>query len=88
MNSREEKKARQAQISKLKKQQPFEHQPDDRDSNLVEARSHVEDAIEHISSAMLSAENWADYETMMYFRNQLEEMMSSDGGETGFSIYR
>ncbi len=71
-----------------KQDRPFEHQPDDRDSNLVEARDHVEQAIFHLENAMQSAENWGDYGSLTYFKNELAEFMSSDDGEAGFSIYR
>lgn len=70
-----------------KASRPFDPNLDDRDANLSEAQSKVEDAIEHISSAMLGSSNWSDYETMMHFRNQLEEFLSSDHDQAGFNAY-
>lgn len=74
-------------MSKRKVAKPFEPNVDDRDSNLIMAAIKVEDAITHFESAMLSAENWADYETMTHFKVQLQEWLSSDHGEAGFNAY-
>ena len=66
---------------------PFEKNLDDRDANLIEAQIKIEDAISHIESAMLGASNWSDYETMIHFRSQLNEFLSSDHDQAGFNAY-
>ncbi len=70
-----------------KASRPFEFNRDDRDTNIQMAAIKVEDAINHLESAMLGARDWSDYETMMYFKKQLADWLSNDNGEAGFDPY-
>lgn len=82
------KRTRRAAVKAAKKATvPFEKNLDDRDANLIEAQSKVKDAIDHIESAMLGANNWSDYETMIHFRHLLEEFLSHDHDQAGFNRY-
>lgn len=67
--------------------QPFKKDEVLRNIHLIDAQAHVEKAIAELNEAMKSAEHWADYETMVHYRSQLSEFLSSDGGECGFDPY-
>lgn len=54
---------------------------------LATAANKVSEAIKALEEAKKSSENWAEWETLQYFKNQLQEFLSEDNGEAGFDPY-
>jgi hypothetical protein len=54
---------------------------------MTEAATHIKAAIKALEAAAPNSENWAEWETLKYFRHQLEEFMSCDQGEAGYEVY-
>ena len=71
--------------SKVRK--PFAPDAEAKNAKLHDALRNVQDAVDALSAAGASAENWSDYETMKHFENQLSEFLSNDHGECGFEPY-
>ena len=71
--------------SKVRK--PFAPNAETKNAKLHDALRNVQDAVDALNAAGAGAENWADYETMKHFENQLSEFLSSDHGECGFEPY-
>lgn len=71
--------------SKIEK--PFTPSATRKNAQLHKAMSDVREAIDALELAKASADNWADFETLVHFRGQLRAFLSSDGGECGFEPY-
>jgi hypothetical protein len=54
---------------------------------LATAANKVSEAIKALEDAKKSSEHWAEWETLQYFKNQLQKFMSEDNGEAGFDPY-
>jgi hypothetical protein len=61
--------------------------PTQKIEKMAEAANHIKAAIKALEAAAPNSENWAECETIHYFRQQLEEFMSCDHGEAGFEVY-
>ena len=66
---------------------PFTHKPEEKVQCMAEAAAHVRQAMKALEQAKKCAEHWADYETLEYFRFQLEQFTSCDNGEAGFEPF-
>lgn len=66
---------------------PFTHNPKAKLEKMARAANKVREAIAALEQAKKHAEHWAEYETLEYFKHELEEFMSCDNGEAGFEPY-
>jgi hypothetical protein len=68
-------------------QKPFTPNATEKVEKMTEAATAVLTAIQALEAAQTHAENWAEWETLGYFKRQLSEFMSCDHGEAGFEPY-
>ena len=66
---------------------PFKPNKSKKTAAMKKAEKKVLEAITALQTAKENADHWADFASIAYFENQLNEFLSSDNGECGLSSF-
>ncbi|PKN91092.1 MAG: hypothetical protein CVU44_20975 [Chloroflexi bacterium HGW-Chloroflexi-6] len=68
-------------------QKPFTPNTTKKLEKMATAANKISEAMKALEEAKKYSDDWAEWETLQYFKHQLQEFMSQDNGEAGFEPY-